>query len=69
MIITKLVIDGALKLAQVIRYSKKHGVARVFNPADSRVPERVLDEISKNVFVDREYNKTYRLTPTGLIAV
>lgn len=66
---TKLILDGVLKIAQVIRYGKKHGVVRVFNPQDSRIPERVLDEIAENVFVDREYNQKYILTPTGLTPV
>ena len=66
---TALIKDGVLKIAQIIRYTNKHGVARVFNPQDSRVPERVLDEIAENVFVDREYNQKYILTPTGLTPV
>jgi hypothetical protein len=66
---TRAFLDGVLKIAQVIRYGKKHGVARIFNPQDSRVPERVLDEIAENVFVDREYNQKYQLTPSGLTPI
>lgn len=66
---TRLLIDGVLKIAQVIRYeNQKNRVARVFDPRAS-VPERILDEVQENVFLDREHNQKFILTPLGMSPV
>lgn len=67
--ITRLIIDGVLKIAQIVRYEhQKTRVAKVFDPRGA-VPERVLDEVQENIFLDREYDKKYILTPLGMSPV
>ena len=58
--ITSIIMDGALKLVQLIRYSNNQRVARIFNPKDSRVPERVLDLDNQGRAIDDETGKTYK---------
>ncbi len=68
---TKLVIDGVLKLVQVIRYnSNRQSVARIYDPRGT-MPEAILNEVKdrKNIFRDDVNNKDYRLTPNGLVAI
>jgi hypothetical protein len=68
---TKLIIDGVLKIVQVVRYSNNHqSVARIYDPRGT-MPEAILNELQerKGVYRDDVNNKDYRLTPTGLIAI
>ena len=65
---TSLILDGVLKIVQVVRVARKRQSARIFDPRGT-VPEKVLDEIRENVFIDRDNNQEYRYTPTGLIAI
>lgn len=67
---TKLVIDGVLKIVQVIRYSKHQSVARIYDPRGV-MPESILNELQerKGVYHDDINDKDYKLTPTGLIAI
>lgn len=68
---TKLVIDGVLKLVQVIRYnSNRQSVARIYDPRGT-MPEAILNEVQgrKNVYHDDVNDKDYKLTPTGLVAM
>jgi len=58
--ITSILVDGALKLVQLIRYSNNQKVARFYNPKDSRIPERVLDLDSQGRAIDDETGKLYR---------
>lgn len=58
--ITSIIMDGALKLVQLIRYSNNQKVARIYNPKDNRVPERVLDLDNQGRAIDDETGKTYR---------
>jgi hypothetical protein len=63
---TRLLIDGVLKIAQVIRYEHKQArVARIYDPKGT-IPERIMDEVQENVFLDREHNQKFRLTPLGM---
>lgn len=60
--ISSLFIDGVLKLVQKIKYSnKKENVLRVYNPSDSRVPEKVLYESQSNpgTYLDEGTDKVY----------
>lgn len=58
--ITALVIDGALKLVQLVRYSNNQKVARIYNAKDSRIPERVLDLDNQGRAIDDETGKLYK---------
>lgn len=58
--ITSIVIDGALKLVQLIRYSNNHKVARIYNPADIRIPVKVLDLDSQGRALDEETGKYHK---------
>jgi hypothetical protein len=66
--ITKLLVDGALKLVQVIRYGNKKSVARLYDPKGT-IPEAVLFEIQENMFLDINTDKSYQLTSTGMIGI
>lgn len=68
MLLTSLILDGALKIVQIVRVERQRQSARIFDPRGT-VPEKVLDEIQNNVFIDRETNKQYQYTATGLIAI
>lgn len=46
--ITKLLVDGVLKLVQ-IRKSQNKNVARVYDPK-SQIPETILNEIAPNCY-------------------
>lgn len=58
--ITSIIMDGALKLVQLIRYSNNQRVARIYNPSNSRIPERVLDLDNQGRAIDDETGKFYR---------
>ena len=63
---TRLLIDGVLKIAQVIRYEHKQArVARIYDPR-ATTPERIMEEIEENVFLDMEHNQKFILTPLGM---
>lgn len=65
---TRLIIDGVLKIAQIVRYSKNESVARVFDPRGT-VPQAILKELKDKagVYRDEVNGKDYKLTPTGLV--
>lgn len=68
------VIDGAVKLIMHIAYKvkeKKENRIRVYDPKDSRVPERVLFEskTNKGVYLDEVNDKMYRLQNGKLLAI
>lgn len=59
--LSTIVIKGVIKLIQKIEYKDKENVVRIYDPADSRVPETVLyeskqlpgtylDEVNDNVY-------------------
>ena len=58
--ITSIIMDGALKLVQLIRYSNNQRVARIYNPANSRIPEKVLDLDSQGRALDEETGKYHK---------
>ena len=64
--ITKLILDGVLKLVQVCKHENKVRTARVFNPRES-VPEGLLHEVTPNIFKDKVNNKLFKLTSEGMI--
>lgn len=66
---TTLFIDGALKIAQVIRYKNKPAVARIYDPR-ATVPEGILQasKYDDNRFISDDC-KEFKLTQTGMIAV
>ena len=71
--ISSLIIDGALKLIQVVRYGKQSNrpdVARVFNPR-SAVPEHILEcsKYDNSIFVDPNTGDQYKETEGGLVLV
>jgi len=68
--ISTILIDGVIKLIQVVRYSKKPATARVYVPG-AKVPEKVLQasKYDDNRFIDDETCKEYRLTRTGMVAI
>ena len=64
--ITKLVMDGVLKLVQVCKHNaESKRVARIFDPRGV-IPEAVYNEIEPDTFRDDVNDKVYKLTPTGL---
>ena len=71
--ISSIIIDGALKLVQVVRYGKysnRPDVARIFQPR-SAVPEKVLNcsKYDDGLFVDEETGQKYKETELGLVAI
>lgn len=66
---TSLVIDGVLKIVQVIRYKNKPAVARVYDPR-AVVPETILQasKYDDDRFIDDDCRE-YRLTDTGLVTI
>lgn len=58
--ITAIIMDGALKLVQLVRYSNNQKVARIYNAKDSRIPERVLDLDNQGRAIDDETGKLYK---------
>ena len=71
--ISSLLIDGALKLVQVVRYGKRSNrpdVARIYSPR-AAVPEKVLEcsPYDHHTFVDTETGDLYKETRTGLIPI
>ena len=67
--ITKLVVDGVLYIVSIWKYdNQSRRTAKVYDPRQS-TPEKVLEEIETNVFLDQEYNKKYILTPLGMSPV
>ncbi len=68
--ISTLLIDGAIKLVQVMRYSKKPATARVYVPG-AKIPEKVLQasKYDDNRFIDDDTCKEYRLTRNGMVAI
>jgi len=68
------VIDGALKLIMHIAYPNKAGKenrVRVYDPKDSRVPEKILFEskLTPGVFLDEVSQKQYQLKNGNLITI
>ena len=64
--ITKLILDGALKLVQVCKYSNhKNRIAKVLDPRGT-VPEHIYYEVTPNMFKDTVNNKLFKLTPEGM---
>lgn len=71
--ISSIVIDGALKLVQIIRYGNKSNrpdVVRLFNPRNP-IPEKVLvcNKYDPSKFIDDETGVEYKETKEGLIAL
>lgn len=66
---TTLLIDGALKIVQLVRYKNKRATARIYDPK-ATVPEAILEEsrYGSNVFIDKITNKKYKNLPTGMVA-
>lgn len=66
--ITKLLLDGALKLVQVIRHESGLKTARIYNPREN-VPEKILYEsrYDQELFIDELTGAKYRYTQTGMI--
>ncbi len=58
--ITSIIMDGALFLVKLIRYSNNHKVARIYNPADSRIPVKVLDIDNQGRALDEETGKYHK---------
>lgn len=61
MSLSVLVIDGVLKLVQKVIYKGKENVARIYDPKDSRVPEKILYEskTKPGIFIDEVSDKMY----------
>lgn len=66
--ITKLLLDGALKLVQVIKHETGLKTARIYNPREA-VPEKILyeDYHQENIFHDEVDNRKYLYTQSGMI--
>lgn len=65
---TRLLKDGALQIVQVLSYSNKKRIARIYEPK-ATVPHSVLQEIEPNRFLDPVNDRVYLLTNTGMIGV
>ncbi len=67
---TVLLLDGALKIVQIIRYRNKRATARIWDPR-ATTPEAVFTESrhGSNIFVDSITNKKYRNYPSGMVAL
>lgn len=71
--ISSIIIDGTLKLVQIVRYGKfsnRPDVARIYEPR-STVPEKVLNcsKYDDGTFIDEETGQRYKETKLGLVAV
>lgn len=71
--ISSIVIDGVLKLVQVIRYGKKSNqpdVARLYDPR-ATTPEKILhcSKYNENLFTDEETGKQFKTVNGILIAI
>lgn len=56
-----IIIDGVMKLTQKIVYKNKENRVRVYDPANSAVPEKILFESKTNpgVYLDEVNDKMY----------
>ena len=66
-----ILIDGVVKLVQVIRYSNKPAVARVYDADNTKIPVKVLQgsQHDQDRFIDDVDCREYRSTQTGMVAV
>lgn len=69
--VSTILIDGVVKLVKVVRYRNKPAVARVFDPSNTVVPEKVLEanRYDGDKFLDDDTCREYRLTQNGMIAI
>lgn len=67
--ITRLIVDGLLKLVSVRKdeHSSKR-IARVYDPA-CQIPEGVIVEKENNIFYDEVNNRIFKLTKLGFQAI
>ncbi len=67
---TTLLIDGAIKLARIIRYRNKPAVCRIYDKSGV-LPEKILIGSSNdpNRFLDEMTCKEYKSLPGGLVAL
>lgn len=66
-----ILIDGAIKLVEIIRYRNKPAVARIYDADNTKVPVKVLQgsQYDNDRFVDDVDCREYRSTQTGMVAI
>lgn len=69
--LSTILIDGAVKLVEIIRYKKQPAVARIYDANNMNIPTKVLQGSATDPdrFIDDVDCREYRSTQTGMVAV
>ena len=63
--ITRCIQDGVLFIASVFRYNNEKRRTARFYRMSNNVPETILKEVDRDVFLDEVNHKKFLLTPLG----
>lgn len=72
MLASTLIVNGLVKVFQVVKYSDRaRKVCRIYDFADNRIPEKLLEETipGSNIFRDRINNLRFKHTTEGMISI
>lgn len=69
--LSTILIDGAIKLVEIVRYKTKPAVARIYDVENTKVPVKVLQGSNNDPdrFIDDVDCREFRSTQTGMVAI